>query len=325
MPAPQPTPLDPAVRAAVLAQARQLIGERRVCQLQSTSLDGYPVQRGMGYLVDGWHLYISTIEGLAKAAELRQEPRCAMVWTDQAVRADHFVQLQCIAREVRGVELAAWQERRFQRYPQERQIYGDAVGEWAGWVLEPVRLRCLGYVKERSYWGEVPIVYGRRALGLAPLGATGGPLGMTEYSYQVADPVREMALWDAVGLRRVLPRPGDAGPARFTVFDAGNTRIQLHHRPGLERPQPAGPEDAAGRCSLRVADLAAALAAVVAHGGRQLGEVVSLDGAGQQPPHRYAFIATPGGEVFCLVEGDEAAYRERLGMAPLRLSWTPPA
>lgn len=325
MPAPTPVPLDPAIRSAVLAQARELVEVRRICQLLTTSLDGYPIQRGMGYILDGWRLYVSTIDGLAKAEELRQEPRCAMVWNDQQIRADHFVQLQCIAREVTGDELAAWQERRFERYPQERKLYGDTLDEWVGWVLEPVRLRCLGYVKERSYWGEVPIVYGRASLGLPPLQQAPQPLGMSEYSYQVADPVREMALWDAVGLRRVLPKPGSDAPARFTVLDAGNTRIQLHHRPDKVRQAPATPEDAEGRCSLLVADLDAALGAVTAHGGQVMGEVITLGGEGNQPPHRYAFVCTPAGEVFCLVEGDEVAYRRRLGMPPLRLSWAPPA
>ncbi|MCS7001266.1 MAG: hypothetical protein NZ518_00305, partial [Dehalococcoidia bacterium] len=45
---------------------------------------------------------------------------------------------------------------------------GMTRDDWAGWRIEPVRLRLMGYVSHGP-WSEVPVVVPRAALGLPPI------------------------------------------------------------------------------------------------------------------------------------------------------------
>ena len=88
------------------------------------------------------------------------------------------------------------------------------------------------------------------------------------------------------GIHLRLPGYGDAGPT---------LEVLQYDRP-LDRPEPAANRPGFGHVAFAVADVAAARDAVVAAGGREVGQVVSQDvpGAGTVT---FVYLADPEGNI----------------------------
>jgi general stress protein 26 len=158
-----------AVRQDVLSRALIHVAAQKVTILQTYPKgEPFPRLRGMGFANQNWTFYISTRLATLKAKEIITNPHVTLLFTDSAVRPDHFIQVDADAHVIRDKERARWQE---VRYAKEGDFLRQAFeqmddNEWVGWALVPVRLRILGYVSDGK-WGRSPLVYDRSSLGAA--------------------------------------------------------------------------------------------------------------------------------------------------------------
>ncbi|MFN8535814.1 MAG: pyridoxamine 5'-phosphate oxidase family protein [Dehalococcoidia bacterium] len=164
-------PLDQESKERVRDQALDFIRNRRT-GIMATYPPGeaFPRLRGMGFVHDGWVFYMSTRAEWQKAAEVAANPNVSILFYDTTIRNDHFIQIDCRAIRVRGDQFTHWQE---QRYLKEgdglrRVTVGMTDDDWAGWRLEPLRVRINGYITSGP-WREAPVVLSRRDLGLPAL------------------------------------------------------------------------------------------------------------------------------------------------------------
>lgn len=138
---------------------------------------------------------------------------------------------------------------------------------------------------------------------------------LTEFVLRVENLQQEVAFWeDAVGLERVLPKPGEP-IERIAIFDLGGPRLELHAG-GRPLVRPAGREEVSGAPILLVDDCEAALQRALASGATQVAPI-----SAPAPGSAFVYVVSPGGQPVGLVQGDERRYRERLGMKPLGSYW----
>lgn len=180
---PERPPLDEATKRRVRDEALALISSRRI-GLMVTYPPGepFPRLRGMGFVHDGWVLYMSTKRVWRKAREVAANPHVSILFVDTTKRGDHFIQVDCQAIEARGEEFDRWQERRYQKEGDalRRATAGMTRDDWVGWRLEPVRVRVNGHISGGP-WSEAPVVLTRRDLDLPPLDELlTGPSGSAE-------------------------------------------------------------------------------------------------------------------------------------------------
>lgn len=166
-------PLDPALRQRVLDDAYADIQSSYITLL-ATYPEGedFPRLRGMGFVHDGWTFYMSTRTRYLKAREIAASPKVMILFTNNARRRDHFIQIDGFARRVVGDEFDLWQERRYVKEGDglRRIAAGMQKDEWSGWVIDPIRVRANGYIdRSESRWSEAPVVFNRADLGLPPL------------------------------------------------------------------------------------------------------------------------------------------------------------
>lgn len=163
--------MDPALRDSVVAQALSDMSPIRTCTLITYPAgEDYPRLRAMGFVFEGWKIYVSTKRIWQKAREIEGNPKVSVTIVNQNIRRDHFIQIDGVAVPVEGEEFAMWQERRFAKEGDllRRAAAGMTDEDWAGWRIEPVRLRINGYINEGPF-REVPVVALRKSLGLPPL------------------------------------------------------------------------------------------------------------------------------------------------------------
>jgi hypothetical protein len=163
-------PIDPALRAEVAAKALASIDLRRAAATLVTYPPGepFPRLRGMGFVHDGWTIFMSTIRARRKAREIAANPYVSILFIDTTTRRDHFIQIDAYAVELVGAEFEALQARRLAKEGELLQRAWDAVkAERVGWRFEPLRARVNGYV-DSGPWRQAPVVFTREQLGLAP-------------------------------------------------------------------------------------------------------------------------------------------------------------
>lgn len=132
----------------------------------------FPRLRGMGFVHQGWTFYLSTKAVWRKAREVRGNPHVTLLFYDSTRVPDHFVQIDCQAIEVTGEARRRWQALRFAREGAslERAAAGMQEDDWAGWRMEPVRVRINGYQRNGRFQ-ETPLVFHRAELSLPPIEA----------------------------------------------------------------------------------------------------------------------------------------------------------
>ncbi|GIW10334.1 MAG: hypothetical protein KatS3mg061_1391 [Dehalococcoidia bacterium] len=167
-------PLDPATRARLANEALALIAQQRIALLVTFPPgEPFPRLRAMGFVHQSWQCYLSTRRTSRKVREIEANPLVTLLFCDQHRRRDHFIQLDSLAVAVNGAEFLAWQERRYQKEGEalRRATAGMTPADWAGWRLEPLRVRINGHL-DAGPWRETPVVLTRADLGLPPLPAT---------------------------------------------------------------------------------------------------------------------------------------------------------
>ncbi|GIW06024.1 MAG: hypothetical protein KatS3mg060_0829 [Dehalococcoidia bacterium] len=164
-------PLDPETKSRVRDEALDFIRGRRIgIMVTYPPGEPFPRLRGMGFVHEGWVIYMSTKREWLKAKEIAANPHVSVLFYDTAKRSDHFIQVDCRAFPVSGEEFDRWQERRFEKEGDglRRVAAGMTRDDWAGWRLEPLRVRINGHLNSGP-WREAPVVLKRRDLGLPPL------------------------------------------------------------------------------------------------------------------------------------------------------------
>jgi hypothetical protein len=159
---------DAQIREMVFAQMAEDVQSTSACFLLTYRPDGFARLYGMGFLQDGWTYFMSTFRGMRKHLDIAASPRATILVQLPAVRRDHFVQIDCVPRELSADDLEPWQQRRFVRWPHELRLYQSQNKPWVGWLFHPVKIRVNGYVASGK-WRETAIVFNRQDLGLPPL------------------------------------------------------------------------------------------------------------------------------------------------------------
>lgn len=104
----------------------------------SVSSSGAPQAAIVGFVVtDGFEVFFDTLDSTRKAANLRRNPQIALVIGGSAEGDERTVQIQGIADEPGGKELAQLQELYFSRFPEGRERL-----VWPGLI----------YVRARPTW-----------------------------------------------------------------------------------------------------------------------------------------------------------------------------
>jgi hypothetical protein len=168
------SPLDPETKARVRDEALDFIRGRRIgIMVTYPPGEPFPRLRGMGFVHDGWVIYMSTKREWQKAREVAANPHVSVLFYDTSKRSDHFIQVDCRAITVSGDEFDWWQEQRYQKEGEalRRATAGMTRDDWVGWRLEPLRVRINGHISGGP-WSEAPVVLSRRDLGLPPLPLT---------------------------------------------------------------------------------------------------------------------------------------------------------
>lgn len=161
-------PLAPEIRQQVLNQALSDLSAQRIALL-ATYPPGEHFQRlrGMGFVHEGWTIYMSTVKTWQKAKEITANPSVTVLVTNAGKRVDHFIQIDCQAVEVTGEEFAYWQEKRYEKEGAGLRAVAERVGNgWIGWRMDPQRVRAMGYI-DSGAWREAPVVFTRKQLASA--------------------------------------------------------------------------------------------------------------------------------------------------------------
>lgn len=155
-----------AVRAAV---AQRVLADLDVLRTGTLFVyppgEPYPRPVQMGFVHEGWRVYMSTRATTRKAVAVAANPLVTLWFVNQQVRSDAWIQIDAVARRVQGEEFVRWQERRYGKEGERlrRATEGMRAEDWAGWVMEPARVRINGYAS-----GEAPVVLGRAWLAAHP-------------------------------------------------------------------------------------------------------------------------------------------------------------
>ena len=96
--------IDPALRETVLAAALSDMSVLRTCTLITYPVgEDYPRLRGMGFVHEGWTVYVSTKRVWKKAGEIFGNSKVTVLFNDTNRRKDHFIQIDGVAVPVSGV------------------------------------------------------------------------------------------------------------------------------------------------------------------------------------------------------------------------------